>query len=198
MFPYILTSHKTDIGQAGVWVSSCLSFCTLLLRNTCCLLETAVISIAKNNTTMSAPPPAPPPAVPLSRRSSRLTSALTHAKSIDTHPPHHHHHAHFDESAEGQVAMAGPSRSRSGSPSGSRAALRTDVDLEKAEKTIPVPKSVVDIEHVPVDDDPREWSDLKKNLVLTMMTISVVCHIIPWLLYLFGREWADVVAWSID
>jgi hypothetical protein len=33
---------------------------------------------------------------------------------------------------------------------------------------------VVDIEHVPVDDDPREWSDLKKNLVLTMMTISVV------------------------
>ena len=36
-------------------------------------------------------------------------------------------------------------------------------------------KSVVDIEHVPVDDDPREWSNLKKNLVLTMMTISVVC-----------------------
>jgi hypothetical protein len=32
----------------------------------------------------------------------------------------------------------------------------------------------VDIEHVPVDDDPREWSNLKKNLVLTMMTISVV------------------------
>jgi hypothetical protein len=35
-------------------------------------------------------------------------------------------------------------------------------------------KSVVDIEHVPVDDDPREWSNLKKNLVLTMMTIAVV------------------------
>jgi len=126
---------------------------------------------------MSAPPPAPPPApaVPLSRRSSRLTSALTHAKSIDTHPPHHHHHAHFDESAE--VAQAGPSRSRSNSAS--RVAINTDIDVEKAEKTPPIPKSVVDIEHVPVDDDPREWSDLKKNLVLTMMTISVVCSISP-------------------
>jgi hypothetical protein len=70
--------------------------------------------------------------------------------------------------------VAGPSRSRSGS----RAAMNPDVDVEKGEKTIPVPKSVVDIEHVPVIDDPREWSDLKKNLVLTMMTISVVSPII--------------------
>ena len=34
---------------------------------------------------------------------------------------------------------------------------------------------VVDIEHVPVDNDPREWSRTKKNLVLAMMTIAVVC-----------------------
>jgi hypothetical protein len=48
------------------------------------------------------------------------------------------------------------------------------MDLEKGPDTATIPKSVVDIEHVPVDDDPREWSNLKKNLVLTMMTISVV------------------------
>ena len=31
-----------------------------------------------------------------------------------------------------------------------------------------------DIEHVPCEDDPREWSDGKKNLVLAMMTTAVV------------------------
>jgi hypothetical protein len=35
----------------------------------------------------------------------------------------------------------------------------------------PIP---MDIEHVPVDDDPREWSDTKKNIVLAMMTLAVV------------------------
>jgi hypothetical protein len=119
-----------------------------------------------------------PGAVPLSRRSSRLTSALTHAKSIDAHPPHH---AHFDESPEVEIE-AGPSRSRSNSNSGSQ--LRAPVDLEKNEKGVKA-KSVVDIEHVPVDDDPREWSNLKKNLVLTMMTISVVCSFSFYLLAVF-------------
>lgn len=127
---------------------------------------------------MSVLPQTAPGPVPLSRRSSRLTSALTHAKSIDTHPPHH---AHFDESPEVEI-QAGPSRSRSNSASGSASGPRrnsnSDADLEKGEvKT----KSVVDIEHVPVDDDPREWSNLKKNLVLTMMTISVVCPSFPYL-----------------
>ena len=37
-----------------------------------------------------------------------------------------------------------------------------------------IKKGVVDIEHVPVDDDPREWSDRKKNFVLGLLTISVV------------------------
>jgi hypothetical protein len=112
-----------------------------------------------------------PGAVPLSRRSSRLTSALTHAKSIDAHPPHH---AHFDESPEVAIE-AGPSRSRSNSSSRVRVPVDNVIgdggDLEKGKVKA---KSVVDIEHVPVDDDPREWSNLKKNLVLTMMTISVV------------------------
>ena len=122
-----------------------------------------------------------PGAVPLSRRSSRLTSALTHAKSIDAHPPHH---AHFDESPEVEVEIqAGPSRSRSNSNSNSGSHSRAPVDLEKGQKGVKA-KSVVDIEHVPVDDDPREWSNLKKNLVLTMMTISVV-SIVPFISRLF-------------
>jgi hypothetical protein len=103
--------------------------------------------------------------VPLSRRPSRLSSALTHAKSIDTHPPHSHTpaHAHFEDDENqpggvGDVAEIGRERA---------------IRIPEAE-TETTPTSVVDIEHVPVDDDPREWSDLKKNLVLTMMTISVV------------------------
>jgi len=36
---------------------------------------------------------------------------------------------------------------------------------------------IVDIEHMPCDDDPREWSDMKKRVVLMMMTIAVVCLI---------------------
>ncbi|CAK9781077.1 MFS general substrate transporter [Cutaneotrichosporon oleaginosum] len=35
-------------------------------------------------------------------------------------------------------------------------------------------RPVVDIEHAPVDDDPRAWSNRKKNFVLTLMTIAVV------------------------
>lgn len=89
------------------------------------------------------------PGEPLSRGASHLSAALTHVRSIDAHPPHH---AHFDERPEG----IHPEMGKAG-------------ELEHRP-----PKSVVDIEHVPVDDDPREWSNTKKNLVLTMMTISVV------------------------
>jgi hypothetical protein len=100
--------------------------------------------------------------VPLSRRPSRLSNALTHAKSIDTHPPHNH--AHFAE--EGGVGDV-PEIER-------EKEIRVPHTQEEPGPAAPAPTSVVDIEHVPVDDDPREWSDLKKNLVLTMMTISVV------------------------
>ncbi len=33
---------------------------------------------------------------------------------------------------------------------------------------------VFDIEHTPVDDDPREWKDNKKTMVLLMMSLACV------------------------
>lgn len=33
---------------------------------------------------------------------------------------------------------------------------------------------VIDIEHAPVDDDPREWSNRKKTIVLYLMSFAVV------------------------
>lgn len=42
------------------------------------------------------------------------------------------------------------------------------------ERESPPARPVVDIEHVPVDDDPREWSDKKKGLVMALMTAAVV------------------------
>lgn len=33
---------------------------------------------------------------------------------------------------------------------------------------------VIDIEHAPVDDDPREWSNRKKTVVLYLMSFAVV------------------------
>lgn len=42
-------------------------------------------------------------------------------------------------------------------------------------------REVVDIEHAPVDDDPREWSTRKKNFVLGLMTVAVVSlHVLSW------------------
>lgn len=38
----------------------------------------------------------------------------------------------------------------------------------------PPPLAAFDIEHVPVDDDPREWSPKKKSLVMALMTAAVV------------------------
>lgn len=38
----------------------------------------------------------------------------------------------------------------------------------------PAPGPVVDIEHAPVDDDPRLWSNRKKNFVLGLMTVAVL------------------------
>lgn len=95
--------------------------------------------------------------VALDRRPSRLTSALTHVQSTEAHPPHH---AHFNEHPETHT--------------NGQETLPPHVPETKGSQQQNKTKSVVDIEHVPVDDDPREWSNLKKNLVLTMMTISVV------------------------
>ena len=84
------------------------------------------------------------------RNPSDLT--LTSVRSTDAHPPHH---AHSDE-PEGDDDLRSP--------------IPPDKDSEGRAHGVPV----VDIEHVPVDDDPREWSATKKNIVLTMMTLSVV------------------------
>ena len=114
------------------------------------------MSISVTGQTGQAGQPVP---VSLDRRPSRLTSALTHVQSIEAHPPHH---AHFDEHPETETHTNGQETLPPHVPE--------TTESQRQNKT----KSVVDIEHVPVDDDPREWSNLKKNLVLTMMTISVV------------------------
>ncbi|WOO80705.1 Quinidine resistance protein 3 [Vanrija pseudolonga] len=38
----------------------------------------------------------------------------------------------------------------------------------------PPQRSVIDIEHVPVDDDPRAWSSRKKTFVLVLMSVAVL------------------------
>jgi hypothetical protein len=81
----------------------------------------------------------------MSRHASRLKSTLSHVRTTDTHPPHH---AHFDV------------------PEGPPSSPQSDKDHHDA--------PVIDIEHVPVDGDPREWSRTKKHIVLFMMTLSVV------------------------
>lgn len=42
--------------------------------------------------------------------------------------------------------------------------------------------NAIDIEHLPVDDDPREWSNRKKWTVLMIMTFAMVstCQQAPW------------------
>jgi hypothetical protein len=82
-------------------------------------------------------------------------------RSTDTHPPHH---AHFDIPEGVETAEAHHS---------------SLVDGHEARSAVGHLAPVLDIEHVPVDDDPREWSKTKKNLVLGMMTISVVSTFLP-------------------
>jgi len=71
---------------------------------------------------------------------------LERVKSIRSHVSQASHHAHF--APEPEIPHSRP-------PS-------------------PPATPAVDIEHVPVDDDPREWSNRKKNLVLALMTAAVV------------------------
>jgi hypothetical protein len=48
------------------------------------------------------------------------------------------------------------------------------VGHQKGEHEGTAGRPVLDIEHMPCDDDPREWSPRKKNFVLAIMTIAVV------------------------
>ena len=94
-----------------------------------------------------------PSSPPLERRPSRLTSALAHVKSIEQYPPPANR-AHFEDDDEDEQGSQSATASVTAGP--------------------PPKALVVDIEHVPVDNDPREWSTTKKNIVLAMMTIAVV------------------------
>ncbi|KAJ9107473.1 hypothetical protein QFC21_000926 [Naganishia friedmannii] len=85
---------------------------------------------------------------------SRLSSPHTELRQANhlghgsTHPlsaPSAAHHAHFDL------------------PPG---------EPKDTDESLPVP--VIDIEHAPVEDDPREWSDRKKTLILAMIAIASI------------------------
>ncbi|KAI9639325.1 major facilitator superfamily domain-containing protein [Dioszegia hungarica] len=100
------------------------------------------------------------PPAPLERRTSRLAKlALT--RSTDAHPPHH---AHFDM-PEGGPGTPVDAHHYAESP------LHEPHHRRGSEKRH---KPVIDIEHVPVDDDPRDWPDSKKNFVMVLLTVSVL------------------------
>lgn len=111
---------------------------------------------------------------PLGRTTSRMPD-LSHIQAIEAHPPahqghhHQHHHAHFDETEALETstppALHSPPRRRRKRAGGAGVGSGGGGDHGKP---------VIDIEHVPVDDDPRDWSNTKKNIVLMMLTISVV------------------------
>jgi len=172
----------------------------------------------------------PPPVVAgeeqLSRRASRLTSALSLVRSIEyTHTDSHaadseagpsrprqlhssHNsrthvpaHAHFDipdvhDEQQHRSGLATPhshsyhTAGPSGQcvSSGDRALVtetpKQAASREKREKREnrareKKQKSLIDIEHVPVDDDPRKWSAGKKNIVLIMIIMALVSLIVP-------------------
>lgn len=119
------------------------------------------------------------PPAPLERRTSRLAKlALT--RSTDAHPPHH---AHFDM-PEGGPGTPVDAHHYAESP------LHEPHHRRGSEKRH---KPVIDIEHVPVDDDPRDWPDSKKNFVMVLLTVSVVCESIG-----EAEKYADQAAWTAD
>lgn len=109
----------------------------------------------------------PGPSTNLSRQTSAKSARSTLIRSTDAHPPHH---AHFDI-PEGPESHGGSVHSLVDMNDGS-----ADKDEKRVSTAVGTPAHppVVDIEHVPCDDDPREWSDRKKSMVLAMMTIAVV------------------------
>ena len=101
-------------------------------------------------------------------RTSRLGEALKHVRSIEAHPPHH---AHFDVPERAETPEEGGSDhdgAEALEKSRGHGRGRSEDDAHGAGRP------VIDIEHMPCEDDPREWSRKKKNLVLAMMTTAVV------------------------
>ena len=126
------------------------------------------------------------------KSSFRLGEALKHVRSVEAHPPHH---AHFDVPEQAETPMSGPSSpytprfgekeghtiaeedGREAGSNGKKKASsrrRSSSRIRSSEESGPGLPPVIDIEHVPCDDDPREWSYRKKHIVLAMMTIAVV------------------------
>ncbi|OWZ47504.1 hypothetical protein C351_01971 [Cryptococcus neoformans c8] len=84
----------------------------------------------------------------LGRQASRLSNTLTHIRSIDAYPPRD----------DGMTDLQ-----------------RDQTDSSKsAEKQTLNGLNAIDIEHLPVDNDPRKWSDKKKWTVLMIMTFAML------------------------
>lgn len=84
----------------------------------------------------------------LGRQASRLSNTLIHIRSIDAYPPRD----------DGMTDLQ-----------------RDQTDSSKsAEKQTLNGLNAIDIEHLPVDNDPRKWSDRKKWTVLMIMTFAMV------------------------
>ncbi|OXC68383.1 hypothetical protein AYX13_03087 [Cryptococcus neoformans] len=84
----------------------------------------------------------------LGRQASRLSNTLTHIRSIDAYPPRD----------DGMTDLQ-----------------RDQTDSSKsAEKQTLNGLNAIDIEHLPVDNDPRKWSDRKKWTVLMIMTFAML------------------------
>ncbi|WVQ86495.1 hypothetical protein IAS59_000208 [Cryptococcus gattii] len=84
----------------------------------------------------------------LRRQASRLSNTLTHMRSIEAYPPR-----------DDKVIDLLPDQTE---PS------------KDAEKQTLKGLNAIDIEHLPVDDDPREWSNRKKWTVLMIMTLAML------------------------
>ena len=124
---------------------------------------------------------------------SRLGAALQHVRSVEAHPPHH---AHFDVPERAETPTTPDSlvetpgfgektdnqrsdretrgKGKGKKDMGEKSIGRSRSGTRSSEESGPGLPPVIDIEHVPCDDDPREWSRRKKNAVLAMMTIAVV------------------------
>ncbi|OXB38019.1 hypothetical protein J007_02246 [Cryptococcus neoformans] len=84
----------------------------------------------------------------LGSQASRLSNTLTHIRSIDAYPPRD----------DGMTDLQ-----------------RDQTDSSKsAEKQTLNGLNAIDIEHLPVDNDPRKWSDRKKWTVLMIMTFAML------------------------
>ncbi|WVR06869.1 hypothetical protein IAU60_003905 [Kwoniella sp. DSM 27419] len=102
---------------------------------------------------------------PLSRQTSRLSNALTHVRSIEAYPPDD------KDRPSGQAEEDdGQDGARSARHSGEDEKVGSASSTQKASGNI----AATDIEHVPVDDDPREWSGKKKWFALMIVTFGLL------------------------